>query len=353
MGAWVSTERRYLLADAKVQGADGTPLQMEVATGSKVDNGTGFTSEPYLNSAEEAQNRIATILDGPRLLSEELQVQLRSSKQYIPSVFVQVGHACKGWRTRACSTSTGGEFGDGDPLDGPAFTLAQSGKTMVAQGGRDCDIPVDDGEEAGWPYTSMSPHAFDTLPFMTLGATEERHQCVLLDGVQPLSDLFTFGQFLRRVGLAKEQATFFGIERIRLGALQWMQRVETAEGHDDSDKDKLLAVTDIPMIFAHAGSRIGNVDSTLPTEYPLPPNHTLSPYSSRHTIEAGYVIPPPIPSSASGADTAPKIVVVNSSIHLHARPAELYLSAASSRGRLGMAILYDENVFEEGVVRVA
>lgn len=92
------TKRRYPLADAKVQGADGTPLQMEVATGSKVDDGTGFTSEPYFvvwkhdlavirpceivswagsfNSAEEAQNRIATILGGPRLLSEELQVQL-------------------------------------------------------------------------------------------------------------------------------------------------------------------------------------------------------------------------------------------------------------------------------------
>lgn len=94
--AWVSTKRRYPLAGAKVQGADGAPLQMKVATGSKVNNGTGFTSEPHfvvrehdlavvrpceivfghVASTEEAQKRIATILDGPRPLSENLLAQL-------------------------------------------------------------------------------------------------------------------------------------------------------------------------------------------------------------------------------------------------------------------------------------
>lgn len=123
---------------------------------------------------------------------------------------------------------------------------------------------------------------FYQLPFMTLGATKDRHQRVLLDGAPPFSDLLTFDQFLHRTGLVKEQATkhfnhplFFeivlaavlaDIERVRLGALQWMQRVETADGHEthrnsDSDNDKVLAVMDIPMVWAHAGSSIGNVGS--------------------------------------------------------------------------------------------
>lgn len=38
-------------------------------------------------------------------------------------------------------------------------------------------------------------------------------------------------------------------------------------------------------------------------------------------------------------------------MHLHARPLDLYLGAASSRGCLDMYVQYDSNVFEEGVVK--
>lgn len=34
----------------------------------------------------------------------------------------------------------------------------------------------------------------------------------------------------------------------------------------------------------------------------------------------------------------------------HALPAELYLGAATSRGRMNLYVRYDGNVFEEGVV---
>ncbi|KAF8556514.1 hypothetical protein OG21DRAFT_1506443 [Imleria badia] len=47
----------------------------------------------------------------------------------------------------------------------------------------------------------------------------------------------------------------------------------------------------------------------------------------------------------------PKVAVVNSGIHVHARPAELYLTADSMSGRLNMNVIYDSNVFEDGVVR--
>ena len=90
----------------------------------------------------------------------------------------------------------------------------------------------------------------------------------------------------------------------------------------------------------------------LPTEYPLPPTHPLSPYSSSpHPLKAGYATPPSPSASPSEAEIIPKIVVENSEVHLHARPAELYLTADSINGRLNMYISHDKNMFEEVVVR--
>ena len=99
--AWISTKRRYPLAAATVCGTDGTPVRFQAATDSKAqgsgsDNGTRFATEPYfviqehdltvlrpheivfgtVASAEEAQRRMGAIINGPRLLSGELLMQL-------------------------------------------------------------------------------------------------------------------------------------------------------------------------------------------------------------------------------------------------------------------------------------
>ena len=99
--AWVSTKRRYPLAVATVRGADGAPLRSEAATDSKAEggegnNGTGSTLNPHfviqehdlavlrpreivfgtVASTEEAQRRMDAIINGPRLLSGELLMQL-------------------------------------------------------------------------------------------------------------------------------------------------------------------------------------------------------------------------------------------------------------------------------------
>ncbi|KAH0833442.1 hypothetical protein J3R83DRAFT_12557 [Lanmaoa asiatica] len=206
------------------------------------------------------------------------------------------------------------------------------------------------------------------LPFMTLGATAERRG-LSDDGAPPFSDLLTFDRFLHRAGLVKKQAiAFFShplffeivraaslsrLERARLDVLQWMK--ETANGtRRSSDKDEVLAVTDMPMVWAYWGSSVGNVDLVSPLEYPLSPTHPLSPYSSvPHPAKAGYVTPPSVARSpsASGADSAPTIAVEYIGTHLHVRPSELYLGAASSRGQLYMTVFHDGNVFEEAVVR--
>lgn len=124
------------------------------------------------------------------------------------------------------------------------------------------------------------------LPFMTLGAggaAAEGDARIASDGAPPFADLLTFDRFLHRARLVKEQAkAFFGhplfleilhamhmgyLQHTRLHTLRWMQRTQTANGHDtrdeDEDEDEVLAVTDIPTIWAHGGSSLGNVRRSL------------------------------------------------------------------------------------------
>ena len=136
---------------------------------------------------------------------------------------------------------------------------------------------------------------FYQLPFMTLGETAEQqpHQrSVLSDGAPPFSDLLTFDRFLHRTGLLKKQATaffshplFFEIERAamlaeieyaRPVALQWMKRVESANGHDahgNSDDEGVLAVTDFPTVWAFGGFSNGDVRVVSLSNHPYP--HSL------------------------------------------------------------------------------
>ncbi|KAF8553902.1 hypothetical protein OG21DRAFT_1173840 [Imleria badia] len=207
------------------------------------------------------------------------------------------------------------------------------------------------------------------LPFMTLGETTKQHQRVLSSGAPPFPDLLTFNRFLHRTGLVKRQVTAFfnhplffdivratcqaDIEQTRLDTLRWMKHVETtnSDAHGNSDYEP-LAVSDIPMVWAFMASSAGNMDLALPTEFPIPPTHPLSPYSSvPHPVKAGYSAPPSPPVSTSEAEMTPKVMVENSGIHMHARPAEHYLTADSISGRLNMYVIYDRNVFEEVVVR--
>lgn len=133
------------------------------------------------------------------------------------------------------------------------------------------------------------------LPFMTLGTTEERRKHVWSDGAPPFSELLTFDRFLHRARSVKKQATaFFShplfleivyaahvdyMQYTRTRALQWMQRAKAANGgdaHGDADEDKVLAVTDIPTIWAHGGSTLGNVRYVFVFQSPLPRSHLWS-----------------------------------------------------------------------------
>lgn len=142
-------------------------------------------------------------------------------------------------------------------------------------------------EKGGGGEFMLSISLFYTqLPFMTLGETAEGHQRVLLDGAPPFSDLLTFDRFLHRAELAKKQATAFfshplffeiihavslaRLDRTRSGALQWVKRVEaSANGRDENSTDEALAVTNIPIVWAHGGSSVGSARFVSISQYPL------------------------------------------------------------------------------------
>ena len=126
------------------------------------------------------------------------------------------------------------------------------------------------------------------LPLMTLGDTTE-HQRVLSNGAPPLPNLLTFDRFLHRTGLIERQlATFFShplfldilratcqadIEHTRLDTLKWMKHVGTPNSDDagGSLDHEVLAVTDIPTVWASVGSSAGNVRHVPLFDHPFSP----------------------------------------------------------------------------------
>ncbi|KAF8553889.1 hypothetical protein OG21DRAFT_1173521 [Imleria badia] len=124
--------------------------------------------------------------------------------------------------------------------------------------------------------TMMSIDSFHSqLPFMTLGEMTEQHQ-------RGLSDVIPyFIEIGHAADLAETKQTGFD-------TLQWIKCIETANGHGKLDHD-VLAVSDIPLVWAFEGSSADNMDLMTPTEYALPPTHPLSSYSSApHPFKSGY-----------------------------------------------------------------
>ena len=174
------------------------------------------------------------------------------------------------------------------------------------------------------------------------GAAAERDQHrehsgpkrVLSDDAPPFSDLLTIDWFLHCATLVKRQATaffshplsfeilraanLFRAELARRAPLQWMKRVNTANGDGTSvneDEDEVLSVMVIPVAWAHGGSSTGNARLLPLFQSPiltaglslggLDLTHPLSTYSSiPHPVKAGYVHPPS--PSVTDADTSSK-----------------------------------------------
>ncbi|KAF9231618.1 hypothetical protein BU15DRAFT_82167 [Melanogaster broomeanus] len=178
---------------------------------------------------------------------------------------------------------------------------------------------------------------FYQLPFMTLGVTTQQHRddLALSNGAPPQLASSTTPLFLEIASV--EPIT--QLERTRVRALEWLKSVEEGTTADDTE---VLAPADFPgTTWAHGGSSIGNLDEVSAVEYPLRSTNPLSPRSNiPHPAKAGYIIP----SLPDITEDEPRIAVEYWMIHLHARPGQLYLGAATIRKQLHMQVSYDVNV---------
>lgn len=131
-------------------------------------------------------------------------------------------------------------------------------------------------------------------------------------------------------------------------ALEWLQGVQ---GRAEVDPGTVINLFhDSSRILAHGGSSIGNLDKIVSLEYPLPSTNPLSPRSNRsHPVKAGYLVPQA--SDPSDDELEAKLVLEYSRTYLHARPAELYVGAATLHKQLHFEIFYDGNVYQKNVVQ--
>ena len=166
------------------------PPNSRTAEGGGGDNGTGFTSEPHfvirehdlailrpreivfgtVASAEEAQQRMDAIINGPHPLSGELLMQLyifrEPDRTEVLHLMTLVAHCVSDRAANntfvRCLLDTLARGGAFEPVQLPLedrLAMATEFEPMhlrslsparrLAEGGRNRDIPIEDGKEAG------------------------------------------------------------------------------------------------------------------------------------------------------------------------------------------------------------
>ncbi|KAJ3878763.1 hypothetical protein F5051DRAFT_404777 [Lentinula edodes] len=187
---------------------------------------------------------------------------------------------------------------------------------------------------------------FFTLPFMPIGEVGE-----LADGnnegissgdikIPPFEKMLSRARFLLRCNNIRSQASEIfhhprfldihvaripmRIKRCRHAALVFRNDIIRPEVGSDA----LIPPLEQPeagggAVMAHGGSSFGNSD---------------------------HLVPPYYPHSAT-ADSAPILHLIKATTRLRCRPTELYLGAATARGRLSLNVFWDENVYKREVVK--
>ncbi|KAJ3915996.1 hypothetical protein F5877DRAFT_47500 [Lentinula edodes] len=187
---------------------------------------------------------------------------------------------------------------------------------------------------------------FFTLPFMPIGEVGE-----LADGnnegissgdikIPPFEKMLSRARFLLRCNNIRSQASEIfhhprfldihvaripmRIKRCRHAALVFRNDIIRPEVGSDA----LIPPLEQPeagggAVIAHGGSSFGNSD---------------------------HLVPPYYPHSAT-AESAPILHLIKATTRLRCRPTELYLGAATARGRLSLNVFWDENVYKREVVK--
>ncbi|KAG2074885.1 hypothetical protein BDR04DRAFT_121881 [Suillus decipiens] len=209
-------------------------------------------------------------------------------------------------------------------------------------------------------------HARYVLPFMPLGEMSrgDSSRLELVNGAPEFSALMSFDRFLLRCANVKAQTQkllkhprlvdictsnlrFHWAASEKETALEWL---EMGDSVGLENGDKRVSIQSLNPIYTQVGATLGNMDNLIPTTYPLPPEHYLSPlYSTPHAHRAGY--PSWSPQAAAFEDAkTPRLHIEYWHPHLHISPAELYLGASTVRQQLQYFAYYDQRVFSEKIV---
>lgn len=231
------------------------------------------------------------------------------------------------------------------------------------------------------------------LPFMPTVQSAVKE---LVNGAPSYRTLMSLDRFLFRCNYIKQQIDFYSrhplfvdlaeefliahvaVKRRSVSHWHAAQRGETV-AHDGSGHPN----HGHPVLIAYGWSSMGNVrlyfrcvwngsltpygiytqaDSAFPSEYPIPPTHPLSSRQPLGKRSAKLLLAPELSLSPSAPEqsesevksnarslsknNSPILRILEAVSRLHARPAEFYLAAGTSRGILGLQIIFDKNVYD-------
>lgn len=205
-----------------------------------------------------------------------------------------------------------------------------------------------------------------TLPFMPLGEMSkgDASKLELVDGAPDFQALMSFDRFLLRCAYVKAQAQEMfkhprfidictaGHDRVASTkeiALNWLEMKDSVLPEDGHGGKR--SVQSLDPIAMQRGSALGNMETVLPLDYPLSPDHELSPLrSAPHPHRAGYPAWSPPVDDVEDAKT-PRLHIEYWRSHVHAHPGELYFGSSFANQQLQYFTSYDQRVFSEETVQ--
>ncbi|KDQ60977.1 hypothetical protein JAAARDRAFT_191101 [Jaapia argillacea MUCL 33604] len=206
---------------------------------------------------------------------------------------------------------------------------------------------------------------FASLPFMPANESLRREQ--LDNGAPPFDSLMSHARFLARCNMVKRQTIHIirhplflesasarihlRIDRARSAAMRWREMKKPGVSQTPQEAEIVNEMVG-GLVTSHGGSSIGNLDAVLPPEYPLPPSHPLSTRHKTLSFTSSQLTGNPHPeTNPLTKGNAPVITIQSSTTLLHCRPTELYLGASTSGKQLHFGIFWDDNVYDEGIVK--
>ncbi|KAG5647225.1 hypothetical protein DXG03_000760 [Asterophora parasitica] len=313
---WQSLKQQFpLLGSRMEESISGDSVSFVVAEDQLENCGPGEISFHSVHSMSEAHEFADDVVNGERLLSNDLLARI-----VILSRTDQKSHVAL---TRVLCR----KYILGD-IDSKEWEYRK--REPMVTGGPLSLRPFLDREwydKGGATNVSLAiGFFFLRLSFMPLGSAANLAPG---DDLPSFTDLLSFPRFLLRSRSIRQQSAnltkhplFVHISMARSQAsIDRLKDVATSWPAKQGQLAAQIPVTEQGLVLSHGGSSMGNIDSLLPRNYPI-------------------------------AGASPILFLVTSGTKLHCRPTELYLGATTTRQQLHLHVFWDQNVYDDELVKV-